>query len=117
MQEGCKQEFLIVRANVSCQVKDLEAVKKGVALGMMLGVLLDRFQRLEPHLVDGESVEGFGKRADRGAGSGSGSGSARTVFRRARDRARSCSRTSESEGRSPGRSRWPSTAAAFRLAA
>ena len=64
VQQGRQQEFLVVGANVSRQVKDLQAVKEGVALGVLFGVLLDLFQRLEPHLVDGETVEGCGEGAD-----------------------------------------------------
>ena len=40
-KQGSQQELLVVGPDVARQVKDLQAVKKGVTLGVVLGVLLD----------------------------------------------------------------------------
>ena len=64
VQQGGQQEFLVVGADIARQVKNLQAVKEGVTLGVLLRVLLDLLERLEPHLVDRKPVEMFGERAD-----------------------------------------------------
>ncbi len=51
-------------------MKHLKTVEQGITLGMGLGILLDRLQRLEAHLVNGESVELFGERSAHSAGLG-----------------------------------------------
>ena len=66
VQQGGQQELLVVGPRVAGQLEDLQAVKERIALGMIPGVLLDRFQRLQPHLVDGEPVEMIGHRGDAG---------------------------------------------------
>ena len=62
VQERRQQELLVIRARLARQLEDLQAVIERIAFGMIAGILLDRFQRRQPHLVDGEPVEMIGQR-------------------------------------------------------
>ncbi len=62
VQQGGQEELLVIGPRHARQLEDLEAVIERVPLGVALRVLLDRLERLEPHLVDREPVEVVGQR-------------------------------------------------------
>ena len=57
VQQGRQQELLVVRPLVPRQLEDLQAVIKRIPLRMILGALLDPFERLEQHPEEQEGVE------------------------------------------------------------
>ncbi len=57
VEQGGEQEFLVVTSLVTRQLEHLERVVERVAFGVILGTLLDAFERLQEHPVELEAVD------------------------------------------------------------